>query len=77
MKEFIQNIRCYVRMVWQSEKSYFVVFAVLTLAMAAGPITGVLLPKVVIGDIMARNLAGFGVHLGILALVSKIGRAHV
>lgn len=70
MKEFIQNIRCYVRMVWQSEKSYFVVFAVLTLAMAAGPITGVLLPKVVIGDIMARNLAGFGVHLGILALVS-------
>lgn len=70
MKDFIQNIRYYVRIVWQHEKSYFVIFVVLTLAMVVGPIAGVLLPKVVMGDIMARDLAGFGIHFGILALVS-------
>lgn len=70
MKEFIQNIRYYIRIVWKSEKSYFAVFVMLTLAMAAGPVAGVLLPKVVIGDIMAQDLEGFAVHIGILALVS-------
>lgn len=38
MKNFFQNISYYIRIVWQSEKSYFSVFIVLTLAMAAGPI---------------------------------------
>lgn len=70
MKDFFQNIRYYVRIVWRSEKSYFAVFAVLTLAMAAGPIAGVLLPKVVIRDILASDAAGFVVDIGILAAVS-------
>lgn len=70
MKTFFHNIRYYVRIVWQSEKSYFAVFAVLTLAMAAGPIAGVLLPKIVIRDILAQDPVWFAVDLGILAAVS-------
>ncbi|MCI9337336.1 MAG: ABC transporter ATP-binding protein [Lachnospiraceae bacterium] len=70
MKSFFQNIRYYIRIVWQSEKSYFAVFIVLTLVMAAGPISGVLLPKIVIQDILAQDLARFAVHIVILAIVS-------
>ncbi|WP_251209779.1 ABC transporter ATP-binding protein [Acetatifactor aquisgranensis] len=70
MKNFFQNISYYIRIVWQSEKSYFSVFIVLTLAMAAGPISGVLLPKIVIQDIMEQDLASFAIHIGILVIVS-------
>lgn len=70
MKDFFKNICYYIRIVWESEKSYFAIFAVLTLAMAAGPIAGVLLPKVVIGDILAGDPARFGVDIGILGVVS-------
>ncbi len=70
MKNFAQNICYYMRIIWQSEKSYFAVFIVLTLAMASGPISGILLPKIVIQDILAQNLAGFAVHIGILAIIS-------
>lgn len=70
MKGFLRDIRYYVRIVWQSEKSYFAVFVVLTLAMAAGPIAGVLLPKVVIRDILAQSPEKFAVDIGIVAIVS-------
>lgn len=70
MKFFVRNIRYYIQCIWQGEKSYFAVFAVLTAAMAAGPIAGILLPKVVIRDILAQNQARFAVDLGILALAS-------
>ncbi len=70
MKDFVQNIRYYIRIVWRSERSYFAVFAVLTLAMAAGPIAGILLPKVVIRDILAGDRLRFALDMGALAAVA-------
>ncbi len=70
MKDFVQNIRYYVQIVWQSEKRYFVVFAVLTMAMAAGPIAGILLPKIVIRDILALDQTRLVLDIGVLAAIS-------
>ncbi len=70
MKKILRNLQWYLELIWRTDKSCFLFFALQSLALAAAPAVGVLLPQVLLRDIMEGSFSVFAGDFAILCAAS-------